>query len=251
LVVPGAAVSVHRGIRFRLIMALIVGLSVVVVSFSYRLNKDCLMVGLDGASWLTYLGYQHNDRLPYAQIGADPLQGNFDAYFPVALEYLLPEALMQPFADVTAAKAFNYSIYYLLMLAAFYVFVRSIAIPWPAGLLAANLFAVLGFPGLMHLNTQTYGPQSKTHRLAGRSRSVGGTDRLSSHRCRQLGGASYFHSPGDGHIRCRLVAGGRKLAGRYPPNCGGGRNGAGRLGARHIRVFPWTHRIFGVQFLFQ
>jgi hypothetical protein len=139
-------------------MALIVGLSVVVVSFSYRLNKDCLMVGLDGASWLTYLGYQHNDRLPYAQIGADPLQGNFDAYFPVALEYLLPEALMQPFADVTAAKAFNYSIYYLLMLAAFYVFVRSIAIPWPAGLLAANLFAVLGFPGLMHLNTQTYGP---------------------------------------------------------------------------------------------
>jgi hypothetical protein len=48
------------------------------------------MIGLDGTSWLTYLGYQHNDRLPFAQIGADPVQGNFDAYFPVAQEYLLP-----------------------------------------------------------------------------------------------------------------------------------------------------------------
>jgi hypothetical protein len=139
-------------------MALVVGLSVVVVSFGYWLNKDCLMIGLDGTSWLTYLGYQHNDRLPFAQIGADPVQGNFDAYFPVANEYLLPEALTRPFADTTAAKAFNYSIYYLLMMAAFYLIVRSIAIPWQTGLLAANLFAVLGFPGLMHLNSQTYGP---------------------------------------------------------------------------------------------
>jgi hypothetical protein len=116
------------------------------------------MFGLDSAIWLTYLQYQHDHRLPFVQIGAEPVQGNFDAYFRVAHEYLLPEALVWPLRTRPVAKAFNYSIYYLLMLAAFYVVVHSISIPWPTGLLAANLFAVLGFPGLVHLNSQTYGP---------------------------------------------------------------------------------------------
>jgi hypothetical protein len=157
-VLSRTAPSDHSTATLHFITALIVGLSIVVVFFSYRINDSCLTIGLDGASWSTYLEYQHEDRQSFAQVGADPVQGNFDAYFPVSHEYLLSEAVTSPFSHATAGKAVNYFVYYLLMLAAFCFLVRSIDISWPMALLAANLFGVLGFPGLANLNSQTYGP---------------------------------------------------------------------------------------------
>jgi hypothetical protein len=150
--------SDHSTTSFHFITALIVGLSIVVVFFSYRINNSCLTIGLDGASWSTYLEYQREDRQSFAQVGADPVQGNFDAYFPVSHEYLFSEVVTRPFSHATTGKTVNYFVYYLLMLVAFGVLVRSINISWPMALFAANLFGVLGFPGLAHLNSQTYGP---------------------------------------------------------------------------------------------
>jgi hypothetical protein len=144
--------------RVHIITALVVGLSIVVLFFSYRLNNTCLMLGLDGASWSTYLEYQQEVRQPFAQIGVDPVQGNFDAYFPVSYEYLLGQALTPRSSLTAGGGAVRYFAYYLLMLAAFYAVVRSIDVPWPIALLAGNLFGVLGFPGLVGLNSQTYGP---------------------------------------------------------------------------------------------
>jgi hypothetical protein len=149
-----------------LITALIAGFSILAFFYIYRLNESCLMLGLDGASWSTYMEYQQDARQPFVQVGVDPVEGSFDAYYPVLYEYLPPEALTRLVSSATASKPFRYFIYYLLMLAAFYALVRAIDISRPIALLAGNLFGALGFPGLLTLNSQTYGPFAITPYIA-------------------------------------------------------------------------------------
>jgi hypothetical protein len=65
----------------------------VVMLFSLWANQDCLGIGIDGASWQTYIDYQVHDRAPFSQLGVDAHQGDFDAYYPLDNDFTVPGAL--------------------------------------------------------------------------------------------------------------------------------------------------------------
>lgn len=56
-------------------------------------NPSCLFFTLDGEYAIITRDLQAIARKPFTQFGADPLQGNFDAYLPPFQEYLLPNLL--------------------------------------------------------------------------------------------------------------------------------------------------------------
>jgi hypothetical protein len=74
-------------------------------------NSSCLFFTLDGAYAIITHDLQAVARTPFTQLGADPLQGNFDAYFPPFQEYLLPNLLAMVFGDGNPAKATTFTIY--------------------------------------------------------------------------------------------------------------------------------------------
>jgi hypothetical protein len=67
-------------------------------------NSPCLFFTLDGAYATITHDLQPIARTPFTQLGADPLQGNFDAYFPPFQEYLLPNLLAMLFGDGTLPR---------------------------------------------------------------------------------------------------------------------------------------------------
>ena len=67
--------------------------SVLVLSLVFSANSACLFMGLDGTDWMLEFKKQAISRLPYSQLGADALQGSFDAYTPTFREYFLPQIL--------------------------------------------------------------------------------------------------------------------------------------------------------------
>ncbi len=87
-------------------------------------NVACLLIGLDGTSWVIAFKAQAA-RLAFSQFGVDPLQGNFDAYYPALREYFLPDALSLALTGADAGKATTYTIYGALMMATTYWLARS------------------------------------------------------------------------------------------------------------------------------
>ena len=117
----------------------------IVLYFIFLRNSACLQYGLDGTSWI--LGFKAQAaREPFSQLGVDPLQGNFDAYFPVFREYFLPEALALMFKGTDASKAVTYTVYGMLMVFATYALARSVGISRGVAFLGGALFAATALP---------------------------------------------------------------------------------------------------------
>jgi len=136
--------------------ALLLAIIFAVLYASYYLNRSCLMVGLDGISYATYLEYQSVDREPFTQTGVDASEGNFDAYYPLFHEYLFPGALALPFSVSMPSKNAIYFIYAVACLFAFYVSARAVDVNWATALLAGLIADVIGLPGLVHHISQSY-----------------------------------------------------------------------------------------------
>src|SRR5262249_43234003 len=95
----------------------------VFISLAYLVfsnNSPCLFFTLDGSYWRIAHDLQTIPRTPFTQVGADPIQGNFDAYFPPFREYLLPNLLVMPFRHGIAGKAVTYTIYASSMIISVY-----------------------------------------------------------------------------------------------------------------------------------
>lgn len=125
--------------------------------FSFWQNQNCLQIGIDGAIYRTYLDHQAVDRQPFTQDGVDLLQGNFDAYYPLLLEYLLPSAIMRPLGDADPGKRTTYLVYAIFLFLALYAVSQSIAIGLAPALLGGLLMGVLGLPGIIHRSSQLQG----------------------------------------------------------------------------------------------
>ena len=97
--------------------------AVLFVVFSH--NVACLLIGLDGTSWVIAFKAQAA-RLAFSPLGVDPLQGNFDAYYPALREYFLPEALSLALTGADAGKIATYTTYGALMMATTYWLARSV-----------------------------------------------------------------------------------------------------------------------------
>jgi hypothetical protein len=125
--------------------------------FSFFLNEDCLLFGLDGAAWRIMLNAQAHYRTVFTQTGTDPFQGSFDAWYPSRPEYLLPSALGLLFNGAIPSKAATYFGYGAFLLATSYALARNIGFDRPVALLGALLLPLLALPALVHSNTTLYG----------------------------------------------------------------------------------------------
>jgi hypothetical protein len=108
-------------------------------------NQSCLLCHLDGLLWITRFAVQ-DGRIPFSQLGVDPLQGNFDAYLPAFREYFLPEALALPFNQAGPSKVLIYTTYGILMVASTYALARSVGFSRSIGLFAGMLLATIALP---------------------------------------------------------------------------------------------------------
>jgi hypothetical protein len=102
--------------------------------------------GLDGSYWASTFDLQAISRTPFTQLGADPIQGNFDAYVPTLREYLLPNLLVMPFADGNPDKATTYTIYAGLMILSVYLLARVLRVDRAPALFAGLLYPLLVLP---------------------------------------------------------------------------------------------------------
>jgi hypothetical protein len=116
-----------------------------VLYFIFRSNVNCLLFGLDGTSWLLEFKRQAA-RQPFSQFGVDPLEGNFDAYYPAFREYFLPEALSLLVNWSDAGKAVTYTAYGILMVFATYCLSRATGFSRSVGFFGGALFAALALP---------------------------------------------------------------------------------------------------------
>ncbi len=119
-------------------------LSLLLVSFHN--NSSCLLIGVDGAQWVTMMDAQAAFRIPFAQVGADPFQGSFDAYYPSFREYLLPNLLSLPFTGGNASAPMAYFIYAALMMFCTYAVGRAAGMTRGVAFFGGSLVPLLALP---------------------------------------------------------------------------------------------------------
>jgi hypothetical protein len=129
-------------IRLALHFVVFLGLAFLV----FRNNPSCLFFTLDGSYSVATQDLQAISRMPFTQLGADPVQGSFDAYEPVVREYLLPALLTMPFMDGNPGKAMTYTIYAGLMILSVYLLGHALRIDRAPVLLAGLLYPLLTLP---------------------------------------------------------------------------------------------------------
>jgi hypothetical protein len=83
------------------------------------------------------------------QVGVDAGQGNFDAYYPLFYEYLLPYTLAHFLLNTSPSQVTIYFVYGVASLIAMYAMARAVAFSPFAALTGGLLFDVLGLPGLI------------------------------------------------------------------------------------------------------
>jgi len=109
-------------------------------------NSSCLFFTLDGIYATITRDLQSIARTPFTQLGADPLQGSFDAYFPPFQEYLLPNLLAMLVGDANPAKATTFTIYAGLMIVSVYALGRAVHIDRAPALFSGLLYPLLTLP---------------------------------------------------------------------------------------------------------
>jgi len=117
-----------------------------VLYFSFAFNQNCLFFGMDGMVW-TIQGKTHLEYHPlYSQVGVEPFEGSFDAYFPIFREYMLADTVSQLLSNDHAGKATIYFIDAAFLLLTAYALARTIKIERPTALLGAFLLPLMIFP---------------------------------------------------------------------------------------------------------
>jgi hypothetical protein len=117
-----------------------------VLYFSFTRNDSCLLYGLDGNGWTITLSAQAANRTPFSQTGVDALEGSFDAYFPLFVEYLVPSVLTDVAAHAMPGKALTYFGYAVFLFFAAYIIARCIGMETFTALLGGFLLPVMGLP---------------------------------------------------------------------------------------------------------
>jgi hypothetical protein len=116
-----------------------------ILYFIFSSNVSCLLFGLDGTSWVLEFKRQAA-RQPFSQLGVDPVQGNFDAYFPAFREYFLPEALALLAKGTDAGKPLTYTAYAMLMVFTTYWLSRATGFSRSVGFFGGALYAAFALP---------------------------------------------------------------------------------------------------------
>jgi hypothetical protein len=124
----------------------VVGIAIFCLSFWQ--NQVCLMLGLDGIWYRTMFAYEALNRFPFSQTGVDALSGNFDAWYPLNPEYLLPHALALLFSAAAPAKSFIFVVFSIFLASAIYAVARSVQADRSVALTAAFLMPILAAAGL-------------------------------------------------------------------------------------------------------
>jgi len=139
-------------------LALVLLFSVVLLAFwvSFSANVTCLLHGFDGTDWTMTLDVQASNRTLFSQSGVDPLQGSFDAYFPVSREYLLPNVLTWALGTGSPSGPFMYWVYTLLMFVAAYALARAVGVGQMPALFGGLLLPILTMPVLAGRNSFLY-----------------------------------------------------------------------------------------------
>jgi hypothetical protein len=109
-------------------------------------NSSCLFFTLDGSYWAFMHDLQVISRAPFTQLGADPVQGSFDAYVPPFREYLLPNLMAMPFSAGSPAKVLTYTVYAGLMILSVYLLARALRVDRAPALLAGLLYPLFTLP---------------------------------------------------------------------------------------------------------
>src|ERR671937_144045 len=109
-------------------------------------NSSCLFFTLDGSYWAFMHDLQVISRAPFTQLGADPVQGSFDAYMPVLREYLLPNLVAMPFSDGIPGKVLTYTVYAGLMILSVYLLARALRVDRAPALFAGLLYPLFTLP---------------------------------------------------------------------------------------------------------
>jgi hypothetical protein len=139
------------------------GVSLYFLAFSLILlvifnnNVACLLFGIDGVSWVIGLEVQAVAREPFTQLGVDPLQGNFDAYYPAYREYLLPDALTLAINGGVADKVTTFTAYGVLMVLCTYILARAVGASRTVGVVGGFLFAAIALPTNLTGESWLYG----------------------------------------------------------------------------------------------
>lgn len=109
-------------------------------------NPSCLSFNFDGLYWTITHDLQAISRTPFSQLGADPVQGSFDAYVPAFREYLLPNLLAMPFSNGNPNAATAYTIYAGLMILSVYLLARALRVDRAPALFAGLLYPLATLP---------------------------------------------------------------------------------------------------------
>ena len=121
---------------------------VAIFCLSFWQNQVCLMLGLDGVWYRAMFAYEAADRLPFSQTGVDALSGNFDAWYPLNPEYLLPHALALLFSATAPAKPLIFVVFSSFLAVSIYAVGRSVQADLATALTAGFLMPILGAAGL-------------------------------------------------------------------------------------------------------
>jgi hypothetical protein len=122
----------------RLCLAALLILSTIVFYLSFAEHPNCLFIGTDGRGLQILMDTLKEFKPPFSQVGADPFEGNFDAYFPLNRDYLVSEALGRLIAGGAPSKAFTFTVNAIFLVLCGYVFGRAVGVH-PAVALSAGL----------------------------------------------------------------------------------------------------------------
>jgi hypothetical protein len=114
-------------------------LAAVVLFFSFSQHPSCLFTGTDGNLFTILMATERLFRIPFSQLGASPLEGNFDAYLTLNRDYLVSEAIGRIFAGGTPSKPLTFAVCSMFLVICGYAMARAAgatrAISFSAGLL--------------------------------------------------------------------------------------------------------------------
>ena len=129
---------------------------IAIFALSFWQNQACLMLGLDGTWYRSMFAYEALDRPLFSQTGVDALSGNFDAWYPLSAEYLLPHALALLFGVTSPAKPFMFVVFSVFLALAMYAVARAVQADRATALTAAFLMPILAAAGLAGQTAQLF-----------------------------------------------------------------------------------------------
>jgi hypothetical protein len=101
-------------------------LAAVVFYFSFAQHPDCLFTGTDGNVVPVLMNAERIFRNPFSQLGVSPVEGNFDAYFPLNRDYLVAETVGRIFAGGMPSKPLTFAACSMFLVVCGYALARAV-----------------------------------------------------------------------------------------------------------------------------